>query len=338
MSGAPPPVGVLLMAHGSPPDPSALVGYLTSIRGGHPPEEEMIREAARRYAAIGGTSPLTGITLRQAEALQEWLDGTHPGRFRVYVGTRHARPSIAEAIRAMAEEGIERGIAIVLAPHYSRMGVGAYITAVEAAASEPEGSGASGQAGEGGDRSPGHLEIRCVERWGDHPLLIEALAERLRAALLSIGDEGQSVVVVFTAHSLPERIATWQDPYPEEVAATARAVAGRAEVPRWTLAYQSAGRTRGPWLGPDVREVIRGLGKEGVATVVLCPVGFVSDHLEVLYDLDIECRDLCRSLGMRYERTASLNDQRLLIAALADLTAGRAGEEGRGQARRPQQR
>ncbi len=333
MRGTRPPVGVLLMAHGSPAGPSALTDYLTSVRGGRPPGEEAVREAARRYAAIGGISPLMEITRRQGTALQERLDASDPGGFRVYIGTRHSRPSIAEAVRTMAADGLERGVGLVLAPHYSRMGVGAYIAAVEAAAHEIREGGSSDRAG-GGGRPAGSLEMACVERWGSHPLLIGALAERLRGALCLGGEGERSAAVVFTAHSLPERIAAWQDPYPEEVAATCRAVADAAGVRRWVLAYQSGGRTGEPWLGPDVREVLRDLGARGAASAVICPVGFVSDHLEVLYDLDIECKELCDSLGVRYERTDSLNDHEGLIAALAELATDSSRLGGQGQAGR----
>lgn len=296
--------GVLLMAYGSPSGPEALDAYYTRIRGGSPPSAEMLEELTARYRAIGGRSPLPEITRGQADALQARLDALAPQRFRVYVGMRHAPPFIAEAVAAMAADGITRGVALALAPHYSRMSVGAYVAAAEAA-----------RAG-----TPGAPVLRYVERWGDHPLFLDAVADRLRAALAGLAEAGgRSAPVVFTAHSLPERVLAPGDPYPEELRRTCGGVAARAGVERWELAFQSAGRTADPWLGPDVREAIRRLGAEGARTVAVCAVGFIADHLEVLYDLDIEARAEAERLGLRFARAGSLNDHPLLITALAEL-------------------
>ncbi|MDI6770973.1 MAG: ferrochelatase [bacterium] len=295
-------IGVLLMAYGSPSGPEDLEGFYTSVRRGRPPSPEMLRELGERYRAIGGRSPLPEITRRQAAALQARLDGDTPGRFRVYAGMRHSPPFIAETVAAMAADGITAGVGLALAPHYSRLGAGAYIAAAEAAR----------------ERTLA-LSLRYVERWGEHPRFLDAVAGRLGDALATL-PEGvrRTAPVVFTAHSLPKQALAGGDPYTEELHRTCQGIADRSGIQEWILAYQSAGRTAEPWLGPDIREVLRGLGG-GAQAVVVCPVGFVSDHLEVLYDIDIECRALAASAGLRLVRVASLNDSPLLIEALADL-------------------
>jgi ferrochelatase len=296
-------IGVLVMAYGTPRGPEDLEAYYTHIRRGRPPSAELLEELAARYQAIGW-SPLTELTRRQADRLQARLDAVKPGRWRVYVGMKHAPPFIGDAVRAMDADGVVEAVGVVLAPHYSRMSVGAYIAAAEEARralARP-------------------FPARYVERWGEHPLFVDAVADRLRAVLAELpGEIRERTPVIFTAHSLPERILTWRDPYPAELQRTAAAVAARAGVREWTLAFQSAGRTAETWLGPDVRDVIHRLHDRGVDSVAVCSVGFVTDHLEVLYDLDIEARALCDALGVQYVRAGSLNDHPLLIEALADL-------------------
>ena len=298
------PTGVLLMAYGSPSGEDDLEVYYTDIRGGRRPSPELLEELAGRYRAIGGRSPLLQITQGQADALQARLTAQATGRYRVYVGMKHARPFIAQAVAKMAAEGIAQAVGIALAPHYSKVSIGTYIQAAEAARTGPAAA----------------LTFRYVERWGDHPLFVEALADRLTMALAQVPEaERPGVPVIFTAHSLPERILSWADPYPDELRRTSQLVAERCGVRRWRFAYQSAGRTPDPWLGPDVLTTLRQLHAEGERTVVVCSVGFITDHLEVLYDLDIEARGLADRLGMRFFRVGSLNDHPLLIDALADL-------------------
>jgi ferrochelatase len=297
------------MAYGSPKSLDDLEAYYTHIRGGRRPSPEALDALASRYQAIGGTSPLLEMTQQQAAALQARMDAEAPRRYGVRIGMKHSPPFIAETVAAMAAEGIVEGIGLVLAPQFSRMSIGTYIGAAEVARKHLS----------------TRLSMRYVERWGDHPLFLDALAERLRAALAMLPEpERASAPVIFTAHSLPEKILTWNDPYPDELRRTAAAVANRAGVGWWTLAYQSAGRTPDPWLGPDVWEVIQHLKGEGAASVVVCSVGFIAEHLEVLYDLDIEAKTLAERLGMRFVRAASLNDHPLLIEALADLALHRA--------------
>jgi ferrochelatase len=296
-------IGVLVMAYGTPTGLEDLEAYYTHIRRGRPPSKELLADLAARYQAIGW-SPLNAITAQQAQGLHAHLEAVAPGRYRVYVGMKHAPPFIGDVVRRMAADGIVEGVGIVLAPHFSRMSIGTYIAYAEEARRtllRP-------------------FPMKYVERWGDHPLFLEAVADRLRAAQARLPAAVRSTTpVIFSAHSLPERILTWNDPYPEELHRSAQAVAARVGIQRWSFAYQSAGRTPEPWLGPDVREVIEQLHAAGDRSVISCPIGFVTDHLEVLYDLDIEVRDLCARLGMRFIRAASLNDHPLMLAALADL-------------------
>jgi ferrochelatase len=295
--------GVLVMGYGTPGGPGDLEAYYTHIRGGRPPSKEMLEELASRYEAIGW-SPLNEVTHRQADGLQERLEAVAPCRWRVYVGMKHAPPFIGDIVRRMAGDGISEGVGIVMAPHYSRMSTGTYIACAE----------------EARRALPQPFPMTYVERWGEHPGFLDAVADRLTAARAELPEAIRAETpVVFSAHSLPERVLAWADPYPDELRRTAAAVAERTGVRRWTLAYQSAGRTAEPWLGPDVRDAVRQLHQAGDRSVVMCSIGFVADHLEVLYDLDIEVRDLCASLGMRFVRSASLNDHPLMLDALADL-------------------
>jgi ferrochelatase len=303
-------IGVLVMAYGTPNGPEDLEAYYTHIRRGRPPSRELLEELGARYAAIGW-SPLNEITRRQAGGVQARLDAAAPGRYRVYVGMKHAAPFIGDVVRQMAGDGVAEGVGVALAPHYSRMSIGTYI----------------GYAEEARRSLPHPFPMKYVQRWGEHPLFLDAVADRLRAALGRLPEQLRArTPVIFSAHSLPERILTWRDPYPDELQRTSAAVAARAGVARWSFAYQSAGRTAEPWLGPDVRDVVQQLFDAGDRSVASCSVGFVTDHLEVLYDLDIEVRDLCDRLGMRFARAGSLNDHPLMLDALSDLVQHHAVE------------
>jgi ferrochelatase len=246
------------------------------------------------------------ITKRQADALEARLtaQAAEGEGYRVYIGMKHAPPFVAQAVAQMAADGISQAVGIALAPHYSKMSIGSYIAAAEAARTGPAAA----------------LTLGYVERWGEHPLFVAAVADRLAAALAQVPEaERGTVPVIFTAHSLPERILAWADPYPDELHRSSELVADRCGVRRWTFAYQSAGRTSDRWLGPDVLAVLRQLHGEGAVTAVVCSVGFITDHLEVLYDLDVDARTRAGQLGMRLIRAGSLNDHPLLIEALADL-------------------
>lgn len=297
------PTGVLLMTYGCPERLEDLEAYYTHIRGGRRPPPAALARLEERYRRIG-RSPLLEITRAQARALEETLNAAGSGeRFRVYAGMLHWHPFIAEAIAQMAADGVRRAVGLPLTPHYSRMnvGVGAYIAAAR-------------EALRGRD-----MEMRFVESWHLQPLLIEALAERVRRGLAHFPDPEQ-VTVVFTAHSLPERIREWDDPYPRQFQESCAAVARRAGLVRWRSAYQSAAAERSePWLGPDVLEVLEELAEEGERAVLICYLSTAADHLEVLYDIDVECRERAEELGLHLERTDSLNDDPLFIRALATL-------------------
>jgi ferrochelatase len=289
--------GVLLLAHGTPESLDEMPEYLRLVRGGREPPAELVEEMRRNYAAIGGRSPLTDITRAQAAALQrELADGTP-----VFVGMRNWKPFVADALREAAAAGLADLVAIPLAPQYSRLSVGKYREAVERA------------------RPPG-LSVRFVDSWHDHPGLLEAFAEKLRAARSrDAWDE-----VVFTAHSLPKRVVEEGDPYPIQVAATARGVAERAGLARHRQAYQSAGRTPEPWLGPSLEEMVAELAAAGSRRVLVAPIGFVCDHTEVLFDVDVQARSFARARGLTLGRTDSLNVSPTFIRALASLVRSHA--------------
>jgi protoporphyrin/coproporphyrin ferrochelatase len=295
------PTGVVLMAYGSPGSSSEIEGYYTDIRGGRPPGAEQLADLVRRYEAIGGLSPLTQRTEAQRDGLQAALDRLAPDRFRVVLGYKHASPRIEDAVDELGAGGVARVVGLVLAPHYSVLSVGRYLDRLQEVAGRRR------------------LSVSTIERWG----LDEAyLAFEAGAVLHELQQLPERTKVVFTAHSLPARILDEGDPYPDEVRATAAAVATRVGLSPWAgwcVAWQSAGRTPERWLGPDILQVIRDLGAaEGGEAVLVCPCGFVADHLEVLYDLDIEARRQAATLGLAFARTACVNDDPAVLAALAE--------------------
>ncbi len=299
-----PPFAVLLTAYGSPERPDEVEPYLRDVRGGRAPEPELVEELRARYAAIGGRSPLLERTQEQAAALSRALGGAP-----VYAGMRHWRPYIADTLAQVAAAGHRRVVVLPLAPHYSTMSVGAYHRAVEAARNG--------------------LETRLVESWHDHPAFLDAVASRVREALDRLEPaERAGAALLFTAHSLPARIVAAGDPYHDQLQASVAGVRRRLHPRDAWFAYQSAGRAAGPWLGPEAGAVLTDLAHAGHRAAVVCPIGFVSDHLEVLYDLDIELAGQARELGVRLVRADSLNAHPLLIAALADLAARAARDAG----------
>lgn len=299
------------MAYGGPDSLDDVEPFLLDVRGGRPTSRELIEEIRARYAAIGGASPLLAWTEAQARALGELLDTETPGAYRVYVGMRHWRPRIRDAIGRIAAAGHRRVIALCLAPHYSRLSIGAYQRAVAAAQRE------LGTA----------LEVIEVDSWHLEPALVETLAERALAGLELFGaGERAAVHVLFTAHSLPRRALAADDPYERQLRETAAAVAARlSAVQPWSFCYQSAGASSTPWLGPAIEEVIAERAAAGVESLLVATIGFVCDHVEILYDLDIEAREQARKLDLRLERTESLNVAPGFIAALAAVVR-RAGE------------
>ena len=297
------PIGVLTMAYGTADGPEDIERYYTDIRGGRTPPPELLQELAERFDAIGNRFPLTEITYRQAAALERELNADGPRAFRVYVGMKHSHPFIAQAVAAMRREGVRRAVGLVLAPHYSRFSVGQYIERIERAL-----------AAEGGEGP----EFSYVESYHVHPLFISAVAAKVARAFAALGpEEREDAVVVFSAHSLPVRILESGDRYPELLRETADAVAAFMGLSNYTTGWQSAGRTEEPWLGPDLTELIPELAAAGCSAVVACACGFVSDHLEILYDLDIEARAAAARAGVAFVRTDSMNDDPMFIRALS---------------------
>lgn len=287
---------VLLLAHGAPERMEDLDAYLDLVRGGRPAPPELRAELHHRYEAIGGSSPLTARTREQAEALQRRLSQCGCP-VRVYFAMRNWRPFIREVMAQIRADGIERVVAICLAPQYSRASVGLYYRRVQEAKAD------LGM----------NVEIVWTRSFHDHPLLIEAYAEKI--APLAGGERR----VLFTAHSLPLRILEAGDPYDREARATAEAVARRLGLVEWDFAYQSQGATDEPWLGPTVESVLDRYATEGIREVVLAPIGFVADHLEILYDVDIHFARYARERGIRLWRAESLNASPTFIAVLADI-------------------
>ncbi len=310
-------IGVLLMAYGSPNSLDEVLPYYTDVRGGRPPTEEQLAVVYDHYARIGGPTGLLAISEAQAAGLQARLDAAAPGVYRVYLGMRHWRPFIADTVRQMAADGVREAVAIALAPQDSRISVGGYIASVEKAldALAQEGGAQAGEA-------PA-IRFSFVRSWHDEPHFLRLLAERVAVARERAFSptEHDAVHIIFSAHSLPARITTWNDPYPAELRATVDGVTRRLglDEARWTFAYQSAGRTPEPWLGPSIQEVVPQLGARGVRAALVCPVGFVADNLEILYDIDIELHDLAARQGLHLERIAMPNADPLLIEALANV-------------------
>jgi len=314
-----PPVGILLMAYGTPNSPDEIEPYYTDVRGGRPPTPQLLEELQERYRLVGGRTPLLESSRAQAAGLQAALDADAPGRYRVYLGMKHWHPYIAAAVREMAADGVREALAVALAPHYSQMSIGGYISRIEDAQAKLAAERAAGSAS-GAEETGEPIHFSYVESWHDEPLFWQAVAERARAALAAsfAPEERAQVFVLFTAHSLPQRIREWDDPYQRELLATARGVAselGLAEG-RWDFAFQRAGRTPEPWLGPDILEKVRALVGQGERSILVCPIGFIADHLEIFYDIDVEARQLAGELGIHLERIEMLNARASLVAAL----------------------
>ena len=297
------PVGVVVMAYGTPARPDDIEAYYTHIRRGRRPEPEQLADLVARYEAIGGISPLAERTEAQRAAIEAALEGLAPGGYRVVLGQKHAAPFIEDAVAALAEDGVRRTVGLVLAPHYSGASVGQYqARATEAAATH------------GID----HREVRSWHLLEEHVAFLADAVDEARAAL------PERHKVLFTAHSLPERVLV-DDPYVDELHEGAAAVAARVGLDRWAgwgMAWQSAGRTPEPWVGPDLSVVLRQLAElEAGRTeaVLVCPHGFVSDHLEVLFDLDIEAAAVADDIGLGFARTRVVNDDPAVMGGLARL-------------------
>jgi protoporphyrin/coproporphyrin ferrochelatase len=283
--------GVLLMAHGTPSSLDEMPEYLTIVRGGRTPSPELVEEMRRNYHAIGGRSPLTERTEAQASALRARLGASVP----VAVGMRNWRPFITDAIAALAADGVMRIVGIPMAPQFSTLSVKKYVDAATMAL-------------------PAGVRLDTAAAFYAHPLLLDAFAERIRTAAPERGE-----LVVFTAHALPVRAIEAGDVYADQVAATARGVAARAGIARYEHAYQSAGRTPEPWIGPALDDLVRAQAACGVRKILVVPIGFVCDHTEILFDIDVQAAAVAREAGVALRRTESLNASPAFIALLEDL-------------------
>ncbi|CAN5225994.1 ferrochelatase [soil metagenome] len=305
---------VLVMAYGTPRSLDEVEPYYTDIRRGRPPPPELLDELVGRYRAIGGHSPLFEITEAQRQGLESRLGG-----IPTWLGQKHAAPSIPDAVASMAAAGIEDAVGIVLAPHYSSMSIGDYAARTRAAA----------------EAAGGRPIIEVIRSWHLEPGYVRWLAERVHEAIASLPGEARTrAIVIFTAHSLPARILSQGDPYPEQLVQTAEAVAREAGLDSggdrvtWTIGWQSAGRTADPWIGPDVLEVMDDAHSSGATGIVICPCGFVADHLEILYDVDIECSARAEKLGVPFARTRAPNDDPVFLDVLATVVRRALGEGG----------
>ncbi len=312
------PIGLLVMAYGTADGPADIERYYTDIRGGHAPSPEHLVDLKQRYAAIGNRFPLLATTRRQAEGLAQALTEQGGSEYRAYLGMKHSPPFIPEGVARMREDGVRRAVAIVMAPHWSGMSVETYVCRVESAV-----------------RDKGGPAFSFVRQWYGHPRFVDFLASRVSDALARLSDhERAKVHVLFSAHSLPVR--TLEDAsqrclrcessacrkrcaYHAQLQETADLVAGELGVRSYGIAWQSAGRTPDPWWGPPIEDAIRAAGGAGHAAVLVCSAGFVADHLEVLYDLDVEAREVANEEGMRFVRTDMPNADPRFIAALADI-------------------
>ncbi|MGI8644472.1 MAG: ferrochelatase [Thermomicrobiales bacterium] len=301
---------VLMMAYGGPDKIEDVPDYLRDVRSYRPTSDELIHEIAERYERIGGRSPILELTQAQAAALEAKLNDDPVGpRWNVHVGMRHWHPFIKDVLAELEGETIAKVVGLVMAPHYSRMSIGAYYKRVEAAGSP--------------------IQVVPIERWHLLPGYLDALADRVGDALQKFPAEvRKDVPVIFSAHSLPEKIQEWDDPYPRELQETVAAVAERISPQPYTFAYQSAAMTPDPWLGPDVAETVERYAAEGKQHILVAPVGFVTEHVEILYDIDVDFMQQAEKLGVRLERIEMLNDHPLMIAALADLVRARAAQAG----------
>lgn len=304
------PIGVLIMAYGGPNSLAEIPGYLADIRQGRPTTPAVLEEITHNYEQIGGKSPLLEFTQAQLAAVQAQLD---PALYRCYLGMRHWSPWIEEVVGQMVDDGITHAVSLVLAPHYSKMSIAKYQDKIA----------------EGLAMVHGSIVFNHIASYHDAPALIQAFAERVQMGLACWPEaEQEQVHVIFSAHSLPERILKMGDPYDRQLRETARLVAAKSGLSedRWSWSYQSAGRSPEPWLGPQIQDHIPVLAAQGIKNIISIPIGFVSDHVEILYDIDIQAQAVARSLGVRLERPPALNTDPLFIETLvAQIESAAAG-------------
>ena len=298
--------GVLVMAYGTPTTPADVEAYYTRIRHGRAPTPELLRELSDRYREIGGTSPLAQRTAAQVAGISAALEARCAGAFDVRFGSKYEPPMIEDVAPGFSQDGITHVIGLVLAPHSSSMSTDQYMS----------------RARESLGQSVIFTEIGA---WWDAPGFLEIIAQRVTDALALVDPARlDTTEVLFSAHSLPQKILATGDTYPEQLRDSAEGAARVADITNFDLAWQSAGRTADPWIGPDILEVLRSKKAAGLTDIVSCPIGFVSDHLEVLFDIDIQAQALAHELGLNLIRTASLNDDPAFISVLADIVVAAA--------------
>ncbi len=301
-------IGLLVMAYGGPNNMDEVEPYLLDVRGYRPTAPEIVHEVRERYREIGGRSPIRKQTQAQADALESALNASGQ-TFKAFVGMRHWHPYIKDALEDMRGGGIERAVGLVMAPHYSRMSIGAYYKKIEEA------------------NLP--ISVSRVEDWHLQPGYLEALAERVRAALQRFPAKVRAeVTIIFTAHSLPQKILEWNDPYPIQLRETVSALMERLGPHPHEFAFQSAAISTEPWLGPDAGEIIKRLASEGRENILICPIGFVCEHVEILYDIDIVYQKLAKTLGVHLERIEMLETAPDMIKGLAQLVREQAKKSG----------
>ena len=301
-------VAVLMMAYGGPDSLEDVEPYLLDVRHGRATSADLVEEIKHRYAQIGGKSPLLEITLRQAHALEQALNADNPNQYRVFVGMRHWKPYIREVMADIKAAGSKRIIALCMTAFYSRISTGAYFDQLDQALAEHYPSA--------------RPAVHRIEQWFDAPGYVNALAAHVREGIERIPAAlRDDITVLFSAHSLPAALADQGDPYHQQFHHLAQQVAGQVglQPSQWRACYQSAGAQNTRWLGPPIEEVVHDLADQGKRAVLVAPIGFLADHVEILFDIDIELRGFADQLGLYVDRTCSLNDDPLFIAALANI-------------------
>ena len=297
-------IGLLVMAYGTPYKESEIESYYTHIRGGRKPSPEALLDLQERYAAIGGISPLANITDSQATHLKDKLNSSQDKyEFVLYIGLKHIHPFIEDAVKQMSDDGIQEAVSIVLAPHYSTFSVKSY----------------NGRAKE--EATKYGIEMKSVTSWYQEDGFIKYWAREINKTYENMSEsERNNAMLILSAHSLPEKILVGGDPYVDQLKETAKLISEATGITKYEIGWQSEGNTPDPWLGPDVQDLTADLhGKSGYEAFVYAPVGFVSDHLEVLYDNDYECKVVCDRVGAAYYRPEMPNTDPLFIQTLSDV-------------------
>lgn len=302
---------LLIMAYGGPDKMEDVRPYLLDVRNHRPTSEDIFKEVEDRYELIGGRSPILELTRAQAAGIERALNEQAPEgeRWRVWDGMRHWHPYIGETLAGMRAAGVEKAVTMVMAPHYSKMSIGAYMKKV--------------------DEADSGIETAPIERWNLLPGYLDALEDRINDSLRKFpADVRADVPIIYTAHSLPERIREWNDPYESDLQATVEAMRQRFPNHPTEWAYQSAAMTPDPWLGPDASVIIDKLNNDGIRHVLICPIGFVCEHVEILFDIDVEFAEQAKKLGVQLERIQMVNDHPKMMVGLAELVRERASEAG----------